>query len=263
MSTFQRGDVVTHCDENFPGEFIVDHSEGNTVLTMHPRAHALTASNLTLVRRPSPWAGPRAPITMQSIADKVRELSNLQDAGRITSADIERIVSAPRPPRPRMLLIDRLGFERIEEWGGGHSHFIAVPGRNGGHHLTVRFDSEGYRERGGETFVLYREAGEQLEPTFVQPKRPPPLTVERLSRSLFESDHDVIAFVAKVSDSEIAYLRRGIAPPEGVPAGSAASINPERSVRAMQIAWERNEGSWRDRAKARAASMLNGSLKGS
>lgn len=241
------GDVVTHSDPEFPGEFVVEavHASG-TVTTTHPRSFVLLVSNLTLVRPGNPPPPPFA----QSIASRIREMDDLVAAGMISrdAAAMEKLRIAPRPRKPRMLLIDRLGFERIDEWSGGHSHFIAVP-RSGGH-LTVRFDREGYSRRDGEEMVLFREVSAEHERPrlFIEPPRPPKLTVDKLARALFETDPDVIAFLDRVGEwlpqHEVAGPRR----------------LERRWSRARAKAWERNENGWRERAEQRAAAMFTGPL---
>lgn len=199
-------------------------------------------------------------VTLEAVKRNVRELEQLAELRRAGIVDGELSAEkllARYPGRPRALralLIDRLGFERIEDDARAPHIFCAAPNPGGGY-LEVRFSCEGERTtRDGETFLIYREEHRRdRAPYFPTPKK---LTVAELSRALFETDEDVKAFVAKVADAELAHLRRGVPLPVGAPENSAASFSPERAMKAMQTAWERDERGWRDRAEQRAAGML-------
>jgi hypothetical protein len=180
--------------------------------------------------------------------------------GRGLGASLQRRPAAmfpdPRSAHPRrMLLVDRLGFERIEAYSGGIAHVVAYysgtdcPGSRLGH---ATFERYGYAVRDGEELLEFREVERREIP--MMPPAPELPTVAQLARALFETDPDVVAFVNRVSDCEIAAMRRGLA--VAMPPGAAALVDPRRRQRAMQIAWDRDEHGWSERAQARAASAL-------
>lgn len=69
-------------------------------------------------------------------------------------------------------------------------------------------------------------------------------TQEEYARALFESDPEVVRFVRSVADDVIED-------------GPHVEWKFGERRRAMQIAWDRNEGGWRDRAEVRAFELMD------
>lgn len=160
-----------------------------------------------------------------------------------------RVVEKPWSER-RVLLVDAIGFERITHGHRGAHDIMWAAGRK-----MVRFELYGETIRDGEPLLEYREEDrrEVTPPTRVEV----PPTVERLARSLFETDERVQAFVrirseagGRDHDETKAQIRAFL------DVGAREPNGPARWDRAVQIAWERDENGWRTEAEVHAKAVL-------
>jgi len=193
--------------------------------------------------------------------DDALRLLDMPDVAAVKPTLTKRNGTAAPRRRFRMLLVDRLGFERIEECSGGRHHIVAAHGGFGGRYLQVTFEEYGHTVRNGEDLIEYREVSEYAAPPmFREPVKVLP-NEGVVARAIFDTDPDVCSFIASIADNVVRFTETrwntalGRSETVAVAGVNVAEIR-QWDRRLLDTAWDRNENGWADRALLRARAII-------